>query len=265
MTHEQIEANDIIDRFVSHQLNPAERQAFQEHYFDCTECFEQVQAASLLIAGVRRASRKGLLSDPAAQETAQGTRSWWALLSPAMGFGAALVIILAVAGGWYLHQHESSPTPDIASGQQPELSAPRPDAGRGNNPIDASSPKGAEGRTENQPVLTAMNDVPAVLLESVRDAGKGNNELTIPAAARSADLKIEIAPDASLDRIQFEISDSSRQLVASAVTKSSSNGAVTARISTERLQTGTYSVNCYGLRGGQKELLGNYTLQVIRQ
>jgi hypothetical protein len=111
----------------------------------------------------------------------------------------------------------------------------------------------------------ANNDVPPVLLESVRDAGAGINHLTIPASARSADLKIEIAPDASLDRIQFEISDSSRQLVATAATKSSSNGAVTVRISTERIQTGTYSVNCYGLRGGQKEFLGNYTLQVVRQ
>ena len=261
MTHEQIEASDIIDRFVSHQLNPAERQAFQEHYFECTECFERVQTASLLIAGVRRASRKGLLSNPAAL----GARSWWAQFSPAMGFGAVLVVILAVAAGWYLHQHGGSAGSDIARGPQPGLSTPLPDAGRGTNSTQAPSQKVGEEHTGNQPVLMAKNDVPAVLLESVRDAGAGSNHLTLPASAESADLKIEIAPDASLDRIQFEISDRSRQLVATAVTKSSSSGAITVRISTERLQSGMYSVKCYGIRGGQMELLGDYTLQVVRQ
>jgi hypothetical protein len=47
---------------VRHKLPPDERRAFQEHYFACEECFEQVQITARLVAGVRRASRKGVLA-----------------------------------------------------------------------------------------------------------------------------------------------------------------------------------------------------------
>jgi anti-sigma factor RsiW len=62
MTHEQIQDREIVDQYVRHKLPPADRQAFQEHYFSCDECFEQVQMTARFAAGVRDAARSGVLA-----------------------------------------------------------------------------------------------------------------------------------------------------------------------------------------------------------
>jgi hypothetical protein len=62
MTHQHIQDSEVIERYVRHQLTPTERLAFQEHYFNCDECFEQTQLTARFIAGVRAASSSGLLA-----------------------------------------------------------------------------------------------------------------------------------------------------------------------------------------------------------
>lgn len=103
MTHQQIQDNEVIERYVRHQLTGAERQAFQEHYFACDECFDQVQISARFIAGVREASRSGAL---AAESDKRGDRSailaglffpnWirnWAVPALAMSFLLAAVLL----------------------------------------------------------------------------------------------------------------------------------------------------------------------------
>ncbi|HEU4387497.1 MAG TPA: hypothetical protein VFV34_06850 [Blastocatellia bacterium] len=62
MTHQEIEQNEIVERYVLHQLGPDERRAFQDHYFDCDECFAQTEVAARFIASVHQASRTGAFS-----------------------------------------------------------------------------------------------------------------------------------------------------------------------------------------------------------
>jgi len=62
MTHDQIRDGEVIERYVLHKLTPAERQAFQEHFFECEECFQETNVAARFIAGVRDASRSGVLA-----------------------------------------------------------------------------------------------------------------------------------------------------------------------------------------------------------
>ena len=103
MTHQQIQDNEVIERYVRHQLTGAERQAFQEHYFACDECFDQVEISARFIAGVREASRSGAL---AAESDKRGDRSailaglffpnWirnWAVPALAMSFLLAAVLL----------------------------------------------------------------------------------------------------------------------------------------------------------------------------
>ncbi len=109
MTHQQIQDNDVIEQYVLQRLSPAERQAFQEHYFECDECFEQTKVAARFIAGVREASKSGALA-PDRAKTATSS-SWW---PPAVFFqgwarawalpALAICLMLAVAlvGLWAL-------------------------------------------------------------------------------------------------------------------------------------------------------------------
>lgn len=58
MTHQEIQANEIVEQYVRGKLTNAERRAFQEHFFECDECFQQVEVMASFVAGVREASRR---------------------------------------------------------------------------------------------------------------------------------------------------------------------------------------------------------------
>lgn len=109
MTHQQIQDNEVIERYVRQKLTSAERQAFQEHFFQCDECFEQAQITARFIAGVREASRSGVL---AADQT-ERLPFWSRLMPPVLNQGwarawampaLAMCLMLAVAliGLWAL-------------------------------------------------------------------------------------------------------------------------------------------------------------------
>ena len=112
MTHLEAQ-QDTIERFVRHQLSPDERRAFEEHYFECEECFEQVQMTARFVAGVQHAARKGLLAEPAAEP-------WWAnLFRPALIVVTAAALLLVVSVGWLLLKPGSAPDQELAIRQSP--------------------------------------------------------------------------------------------------------------------------------------------------
>jgi anti-sigma factor RsiW len=59
MTHQEIEDRDIVDAYLRGSLVESDRQAFEEHFFTCDECFAQVQTAEKFGAGVREAAASG--------------------------------------------------------------------------------------------------------------------------------------------------------------------------------------------------------------
>lgn len=261
MTHQEAQLNDTVERYVRHQLSGNERRAFQEHYFECEECFEQVQTMARFVAGVQHAARKGLLIESAKQP-------WWAtLFRPAMVIATATALLLAVGFGWMWFTQNSSPNENLAITQTPK---PQPTAS-----VEASAtPFTQESPKPQQQDLLALNrptpapglapgKTPFVVLDSERGASSTANQLTIPVNATNAILRIEVEPDSSFSSFQFQIFDNSKRLVATAKTgKASSNGMVSANISTQSLQSGKYVVKCYGSRDGQRELVGEYRLQV---
>ena len=103
MNHHELERNETIERYVRHELPADERLAFQEHYFACDECFEQVQMTARFVAGVRDAARDGVL----AAERPERARSVASLFdygrifqwaTPALA--VSLLVALAVIGWW---------------------------------------------------------------------------------------------------------------------------------------------------------------------
>ena len=87
--------------------------------------------------------------------------------------------------------------------------------------------------------------------------------LTLPANASSAILRIEVEPGSPFTSFQFQLFDSSKRLVTTATSgKASARGSVAVRVPAEALQNGKYLVKCYGVRDGQRELIGEYDLLV---
>ncbi len=105
MTHQEIQANEIIEQYVRGKLTTARRQAFQEHLFECDECFQQAEVTARFVAGVREASRTGLLTAPQ-PESARSVRAWsnqgWAFRWAMPALAASLLIAIALIGWWAL-------------------------------------------------------------------------------------------------------------------------------------------------------------------
>jgi len=88
MMHAQIERDEIVERYVLHQLPSEEEQAFEEHFFGCDECFAKVQEVERFRAGIRDATRRGLLDERSPSGVA-----WWQ-----WGFAATACTTVIVAG-----------------------------------------------------------------------------------------------------------------------------------------------------------------------
>src|SRR5688572_16341384 len=101
MNHHELEQKETVERYVRHRLAAEERRAFQEHYFACDQCFEQVQTAARFIAGVRAAARSGVLAGEQIQAQHSGA-SWHGLswLKTAFALSVATTVLLAVGLVW---------------------------------------------------------------------------------------------------------------------------------------------------------------------
>jgi hypothetical protein len=91
MKHEEIEERGMVEAYIRRQLAPEDCAAFEEHYFQCSRCFDDLQMTEKLIQGVDHAVRTGLL-DPVREPTRE-RRRWL----PAFAFATAGALVLASA------------------------------------------------------------------------------------------------------------------------------------------------------------------------
>lgn len=57
MNHDNAIKTMAAERYILDDLEPAERDAFEEHFFDCTECTADVRDAAKVAGGVRTGTR----------------------------------------------------------------------------------------------------------------------------------------------------------------------------------------------------------------
>ena len=88
----------MTERYLLNELEPAARDEFEEHYFNCTECAADVQAAALLVEKIKH----GAIPDPAplpvpARAPVPAPRPWFGWLRPAFVV-PVMAMLLAVVG-----------------------------------------------------------------------------------------------------------------------------------------------------------------------
>jgi anti-sigma factor RsiW len=98
MTHADAASTQAVERYLLGELSPEERDAFEAHAFDCTDCAADLQAAATFLD----ASRAVLREDPLAMATVIGAPrgGWFAWLRPVSAwptyaFASAFVVLLA--------------------------------------------------------------------------------------------------------------------------------------------------------------------------
>ena len=243
MTHEEIEQRDVVESYLRGRLPEGDRQAFEEHFFACDECFAQVRTAEKFASGVRHAAESGAL--PEAPE--EGPGGWTGWLRPAFAFSAAAVVVLSGLTGW------------LSLVQVPRL---RRESALQRLLIDAQRRQGAELEKQlamNRPAAAEAN-LPLVMLEASRASTA--NTVTVPAGASHVVLWIEIGPGPQARSFRLEIRTLAEQPVETLVgLVRNGYGALTASLPAERLKPGMYTARLFEMSGPP---LAEYRLEVRR-
>ncbi len=98
MDHKEAIRIQAVDRYLLDELPSVDRQAFEEHFFSCRECSEDLRIGAILVDNSRSVLRErspDLFPDsPRAASRRAGWSGWW---SPAP-LMAAIALLVAVVG-----------------------------------------------------------------------------------------------------------------------------------------------------------------------
>jgi hypothetical protein len=274
--HKEIEENDVIERYVLNRLSADERRAFQEHFFECEQCFEQAQASSHFIAGVRTAAKTGVLT----RELTPAGRAFSSPFGPALAFSLAASLLLAIALGWLWFGQVPDLRQEIARLREERVDlekasqAHREDAQTQIEDL-RSRLETEQARLEEKPSKSAAQastpagpqaNTPIVTLESSRDSTAGENRIVVPPDANNVVLWITVEPGSRFDSFTVRVETKDRRLIETmAGAKPNQYGALSVGVPANRFQPGQYVIKLYGARGQQRELLGEYDLRVVRK
>jgi hypothetical protein len=94
MEHDEAIRSQAAGRYAAQELSPAEREAFEEHFFDCRECADQVRFELAFAANMRAGATKPSPEPVPYRTRAAGKWLGWLHLRPAMAlsFGANLAL-----------------------------------------------------------------------------------------------------------------------------------------------------------------------------
>ena len=242
MMHSEIEKTETVERYVRNQLAPAERQAFEEHFLGCDECFEQLQAAERFSAGLHDAAERGLLE---LRSQSQGMKPGWF----AWAFAATTCIALIMAGlaGWAYF------------GQMPRLrSELRQTAAQ------LKAEQQSRSRTEQAvPVEQAEANVPLVMLQASRAREEAASVILKPDDKQLV-LWIEPGPTRYRD-FRLDVFSSDNHLITSVDhLRLSRYGALAASLPAQQLPTGDFRITLTGQNPSPAALAGEYHLKIRR-
>jgi hypothetical protein len=106
MDHETAVRSQAAERYVLEEFPPEERAAFEEHFFECPECAEEVRCASVFAANATQALREERIDEMAKLKSGRRWPSWrfrWTL-------AASAVLNVALLAGFGLERFSSHAT-----------------------------------------------------------------------------------------------------------------------------------------------------------
>jgi hypothetical protein len=243
LTHNQVETQGLIERYVRHELPAEEATAVEEHYFGCDACFESLQVTEKFVAGVRVAGRKGWLDSRG--ETP-------GLLVPAFGLASAFTIVVAVGLGWLWFVR----LPATEAKLRAAVAQTRVDEVR----ISELDQRAALERVPEP-------NVPVVILTADRAAGV-SNQLTLDSKSRNVLLWIDAPPSTAGTQFHVVVSSGSLSRSIDGVVRNS-NGALAVGLPSSELPDGDYTVRVFrDNERADKEhrpLFGEYRVKIARR
>ncbi len=230
MTHEDIQANDIVDRYVRRDLPAGDAAAFEEHFFECDACFAEVEAADRFANAVRGAAAAGWFAEDRAKPSPVPAWAW-------MSMAASIALASAVAWSWLV--------------TIPELRSQLPSSAR------AAVTKTPDVAAPVTPVISA--NLPVVILTAERSVAPART--IVPADAREVVLWIEGPATGAPDGARLEVigTDGNHVAVVPNLLRNSS-GAYVVSLPPSIVPAGTYRLRLYSSHSTDAALLGEYAV-----
>src|SRR5690349_23110858 len=96
MNHQQAVTKHAAERYLLEELSPEERAGFEEHYFGCVECADEVRTAFKFADNLKAVGERPIEVAVRSPERPLKTRAFWQWLRPVFAAPALAVLLLAV-------------------------------------------------------------------------------------------------------------------------------------------------------------------------
>lgn len=116
MDHQDVVRRGAIEKYLLGEIPQPERDEFEQHFFDCRECAEEVRTTAAFLAGAKTELRRSHIAQPA---RAAAKKPWAHILRrPAVAVPAFAVLLLIIAYQYFVM------LPHVA-GARDELKSPQ--------------------------------------------------------------------------------------------------------------------------------------------
>ena len=185
MTHQDVVDRGIVESYLSSRLTAEDRSAFEEHFFECDDCFAAVEVDDRVRSSVRHLAATGDLAPASGGGRTPPARGW---TSPVRTWlPVAAMFIIAVWGAWVvsseraLRQRLEEADARTAGLEQAIAALNRPAAATLASAAPADGPEG---------------NVPLAILQTTRDTNAAATALVLPTGARRFIVWLEDVPSA---------------------------------------------------------------------
>ena len=104
MNHNEAVRLQAAEKYLLNEFTPSQREEYEEHYFDCYQCAEDVKATASFLEGVRQLIREGVLEPETAhaaapamtRAAAPASRGFLAWLKPALAIPVFAALLLFI-------------------------------------------------------------------------------------------------------------------------------------------------------------------------
>ena len=277
MTHQEIIDREIVEQYVLDQLSAGDRRIFQEHFFECDDCFQQAHNLSENVTRVRYAAAQGALAADERRKAAAAF-SW---LRPVLAFSVgACVLLAALALALFLgnrrlqvrlageeealrsQQRAQTESDNSKRDAEQKLQAAEAERARLQQQLDELNRGKPSPRPDEN--LVAQTNLPSVTLESNRDSGSAA-QLTIPTGTKTISLLIPVEPGNRFQSFSVEVLRSKAPVATVNGARPNQSGSLSIRVSAAQLESGDYRVRLYGVDKLQRELLAEFDLRVLKK
>ena len=277
MTHQEIIDREIVEQYVLDQLSAGDRRIFQEHFFECDDCFQQAHNLSENVTRVRYAAAQGALAADERRKAAAAF-SW---LRPVLAFSVgACVLLAALALALFLgnrrlqvrlageeealrsQQRAQTESENSKRDAEQKLQAAEAERARLQQQLDELNRGKPSPRPDEN--LVAQTNLPSVTLESNRDSGSAA-QLTIPTGTKTISLLIPVEPGNRFQSFSIEVLRSKAPVATVNGARPNQSGSLSIRVSAAQLESGDYRVRLYGVDKLQRELLAEFDLHVLKK